>query len=51
MGRIESELILLFFLSAFLCSLALTFDQPLATAVFAALTCGTAVIIIRRRSR
>jgi hypothetical protein len=30
---IESELTLLLFVSAFLCGLALTFDQPLATAV------------------
>jgi hypothetical protein len=29
----------------------LTFDQPLATAVFAALTGGIVVIIIRHRSR
>jgi hypothetical protein len=51
MNGIESELILLAFLSAFLCGLALTFNQPLATAVFAALTGGIGVIIIRRRSR
>jgi len=50
MNGIESELILLAFLSAFLCGLALTFNQPLAIAVFAALTGGIGVII-RRRSR
>jgi hypothetical protein len=50
-GGIETELILLVFLSAFLCGLALTFNQPLATAVFAELTGGIGVIIIRRRSR
>ena len=50
MDGIETELILLVFLSAFLCGLAVTYEQQLATAVFAALTGGIGVIIIRRRS-
>jgi hypothetical protein len=45
------ELTLLTLISAFLCGLAFTFNQPLATAVFAALTGGIGVIIIRHHSR
>jgi hypothetical protein len=51
MDRIESELILLTLLCAFLCGVALALNQLLATALFAALTSGIGVIIIRRRLR
>jgi hypothetical protein len=38
------ELVLLALLSAFLCGVALIYAQPIATAVFAALTSGCVVI-------
>ena len=47
MDRTLRELVLLTLISAFLCGLALTFDQLLATAVFAALTGGIAAIAFR----
>ena len=39
MDRLKTELMVLTMLSALLCGLALIYDQLLATAVFAAITC------------
>ena len=46
-GRMDEkvcELVLLAVVSAGLCGVALMYEQRLATAIFAALTCGTVVI-------
>ena len=42
------ELVLLTLLSAFLCGVAFMYEQPLVTAVFAALTIGIMAVAIRR---
>jgi hypothetical protein len=47
MNRTIRELVLLALLSAFLCGVALIYAQPIATAVFAALTSGCVVIAAR----
>jgi hypothetical protein len=47
MDRRSLELMILVFLSGFLCSLALLFDRPLVAAVFAALASGT-IVFLRR---
>jgi hypothetical protein len=44
MDRTIRELVILALLSAFLCSVALIYARPIATAVFAALTSGCVVI-------
>jgi hypothetical protein len=43
------ELVLLFALSAFLCGTAFYLGHPIASAMFAALACGTAVAALTRR--
>jgi hypothetical protein len=52
MDRRLRELVLLALLSAFLCAIALMYEQPLAAAVFAALTCaiGVIAVLLRRDS-
>jgi hypothetical protein len=47
MNRTIRELVLLALLSAFLCGVTLIYAQPIATAVFAALTSGCVVIAAR----
>jgi hypothetical protein len=43
MDELNTELVLLIMVSALLCGVALIYGQPLATGVFAALTCGALV--------
>jgi hypothetical protein len=43
------ELVLLALLCAFLCGVALMYEQQLVAAVFAALTCGTVVVTVALR--
>jgi hypothetical protein len=45
------ELILLGLLCAFLCTIAWMYDQPVVAAVFAALACGTVVLVVAVRGR
>jgi hypothetical protein len=45
------ELVLLALLSAFLSALALMYEQPLAAAVFAALTCAIGAIAVTLSTR
>ena len=43
------ELVLLALLCAFLCGVALMYEQQLVAAVFAALACGTVVLAVALR--
>ena len=51
MDHVETELILLTLLCAFICGVALASDHLFATALFTALTGAIVVVIVMRRSR